>query len=280
MSGTQKLGFCRTSRFEESPSLAAFVDRMIRITDEIVDQIKECQLDGEYYFPANSYDDTADEEPTNFSLFMAMLAERPEIAEVDYADDDELYVVLKPEFAIYEDDSHRRKLTQAEVDVMCAKHTLWMHNDGGERADFTDCLLKRIDLSKRELDQAIFTGAKLVDCNLYETRLNGTDFSNAKMYHCRAVHIQAKNSNFKGAFIQMCDLAISNLLHSNFSHTTFLDSDGGHCNMNYCCFEGTSLKGLYSYGAKMNNVSQNEAAWLTNQRKSGLIIYDSTRKKE
>lgn len=280
MSGTQKLGFCRTSRFEEFPSLAAFVDRMIRITDEIVDQIKECQLDGEYYFPANSYDDTADEEPTNFSLFMAMLAERPEIAEVDYADDNELYVVLKSEFAVYEDDNHRRKLTQDEVDVICAKHTLWLHNDGGERADFTDCLLKRIDISKRELDQAIFTGAKLVDCDLSETRLNGADFSNVKMYHCRAAHIQAKNATFKGALIQMCDLAISNLLHSNFSHVTFQDTDGCHCNMNYCCFDGTSLEGLCSYGAKMNNISKNEAAWLASHRKSGLISFDPTRKKE
>ena len=255
------------------------MDRMIRITDEIVDQIKKCQHDGEYYFPANSYDDTTGEEPTSFSLFMAMLAERPEIAEVDYADDDELYVVLKPEFAVYEDDSHRRQLTQDQVDLMCAKHTLWLHNDGGEQADFTNCLLKKIDISKRELDQAIFMGTKLVDCDLSETRLNGADFSNAKMYHCRAAHIQAKNATFRGAVIQMCDLATSDLLHSNFSHATFQDSDGCHCNMNYCCFEGASLEGLCGYGAKMSHTSKNEAAWLATQRKSGLIIYDPTRKK-
>lgn len=280
MSGTQKLGFCRTSRMEESSTLTAFVERMIRITDEMVDQIKECQIDGEYRFYANSFDVAADDEPADFDLFMAMLAERPEIAEVDYAEDDQLYAILKPEFATYEDDSHRRKLTQHEVDVICAKHTLWLHDGSGERADFTDCLLTGIDFSNRGLDQAIFAGAKMVDCNLHETRLNEADFRNAKMYYCCAVNMQAKNSNFKGAFIQMCDLGLADLLHSNFSQTIFSNSNGGRCNMSYCCFDGTFLEGLSSYGANMNNASQNEAVWLTNHRKPALIVYNPTRKKE
>lgn len=277
---SQKLGFSRISRMEESSVLTEFVDRMIRITDEMVDQIKECQVDGEYRFYANSFDVAADDEPADFDLFMAMLAERPEIAEVDYAEDDQLYAILKPEFATYEDDSHRRKLTQQEVDVICAKHTLWLHDDSGEQADFTDCLLKGIDFSNRELDQAIFTGAKMVDCNLHETRLNGANFSNVKMYYCCAVRMQAKNSNFKGAFIQMSDLSISDLLHSNFSQTIFSNSTGGHCDMSDCCFDGTFLEGLSRYGAIMENASQSETAWLANHRKSGLIIFDPTRKKE
>ena len=37
---SQKLGFSRISRMEESSVLTEFVDRMIRITDELVDQIK------------------------------------------------------------------------------------------------------------------------------------------------------------------------------------------------------------------------------------------------
>ncbi len=280
MSETQKLGFCRTSRMEEFPALTAFVERMIRITDEMVDQIKECQLDGEYRFYANCFDVAADGEPADFDLFMEMLAERPEISDVDFYDEDELYVILKPEFATYEDDSHRRKLTQSEVDVICAKHTLWLNGNDGERADFTDCLLKGIDFSKRELDQAIFAGAKLVDCNFHEAKLNGADFTKVKMYYCCAVHMQAKSSSFKSAFIQMCDLSVANLLHSNFSQTIFSNSDGGHSNMSYCCFDGTFLEGLSSYGADMSNASENEASWLANQRKSGLKIYNPTRKKE
>ena len=47
---SQKLGFSRISRMEESSVLTEFVDRMIRITDELVDQIKTCQLDGEFHF--------------------------------------------------------------------------------------------------------------------------------------------------------------------------------------------------------------------------------------
>lgn len=39
---SQKLGFSRISRMEESSVLTEFVDRMIRITDELVDQITLC----------------------------------------------------------------------------------------------------------------------------------------------------------------------------------------------------------------------------------------------
>ena len=50
MSGTQKLGFCRTSRLAESSVLTMLVDEMIRIMDEFVEVIKLHQSNGEYQF--------------------------------------------------------------------------------------------------------------------------------------------------------------------------------------------------------------------------------------
>jgi len=51
---SHKLGFCRISRMEESTVLTEFVDRMIRITDDLVEQIKTGQLDGQFHFHQDS----------------------------------------------------------------------------------------------------------------------------------------------------------------------------------------------------------------------------------
>lgn len=156
---SQKLGFSRISRMEESSVLTEFVDRMIRITDELVDQIKTGQLDGEFHFHQNSLQSAAAGETVSLELLCEMLYERPEISGVELCGD-EVYVTVAPEYAVHEDGSNLRALTQTEVDIICALHTLWLNNAGGEQADFTDCLLQDINLTSRNLNYAVFTGGK------------------------------------------------------------------------------------------------------------------------
>ena len=98
---SQKLGFSRISRMEESSVLTEFVDRMIRITDELVDQIKTGQLDGEFHFHQDSVHASAAGEPVSLDLLCEMLYERPEIAGVELCDD-EVYVTVAPDYAVYE----------------------------------------------------------------------------------------------------------------------------------------------------------------------------------
>ena len=63
--------------------------------------------------------------------------------------------------------AHHRRLTQAEIDVICAKHDrLWSARMGGARAVFTWKDLSGLDLSGRNLCDADFTGAILADCDL------------------------------------------------------------------------------------------------------------------
>ena len=73
--------------------------------------------------------------------------------------------------------THRR-LTQSEVDVICARHDrLWSSRMGGARAVFTWKDLSGLNLSGRNLCDADFTGAILHDCNL-----RGARFDNASLF--------------------------------------------------------------------------------------------------
>ena len=216
---SQKLGFSRISRMEESSVLTEFVDRMIRITDELVDQIKTGQLDGEFHFHQNSLQSAAAGETVSLELLCEMLYERPEISGVELCGD-EVYVTVAPEYAVQEDDSKLRALTQTEVDIICAFHTLWLNNAGGEQADFTDCLLKDINLTSRNLNYAVFTGAKLVNCMMYDAKLNTSIFDGAKIQNCQLINAQAEHCSFRNAFIVMTDMDAANTKHSNFTGAT------------------------------------------------------------
>ena len=216
---SQKLGFSRISRMEESSVLTEFVDRMIRITDELVDQIKTCQLDGEFHFHQASVHASTAGEPVSLDLLCEMLYERPEISGVELCGD-EVYVTVAPEYAVHEDDSKLRALTQTEVDIICALHTLWLNNAGGEQADFTDCLLKDINLTSRNLNYAVFTGAKLVNCMMYDAKLNTSTFDGAKLQSCQLINAQAEHCSFRNAFIVMTDMDAASTKHSNFTGAT------------------------------------------------------------
>lgn len=216
---SQKLGFSWISRMEESSVLTEFVDRMIRITDELVDQIKTGQLDGEFHFHQDSVHASAAGEPVSLDLLCEMLYERPEIAGVELCDD-EVYVTIAPDYAVYENNTNYHVLNQEQVDVICALHTLWLHGVGGEQADFSDCLLKGINLSSRNLNRAVFAGAKLVDCLLYDAKLNTSIFDGAKIQNCQFINAQAEHCSFRNAFIVMTNMDATSTKHSNFTGAT------------------------------------------------------------
>ena len=101
-----------------------------------------------------------------------MLSERPEIAEVDYDyENDTVSVALADEHIRFTDENGMRYLTEQDIEIMCAKHILWLNDEGGEQADFSNCVIRGMDLSRRNLNQAIFDGAKISNTQLYSAEL-------------------------------------------------------------------------------------------------------------
>jgi uncharacterized protein YjbI with pentapeptide repeats len=67
----------------------------------------------------------------------------------------------------------QQRLSQAEVDAVCAKHDrLWSSKPGGARAVFAFKDLSGVTLEGRNLCDADFTGAIMNDCRLRGARLD------------------------------------------------------------------------------------------------------------
>ena len=60
----------------------------------------------------------------------------------------------------------KRVLDQKDVDIMLAKHILWLNDAGGEQADFSNCRLERLNLSGKNMLNVILDDAEIIGCDL------------------------------------------------------------------------------------------------------------------
>ena len=56
----------------------------------------------------------------------------------------------------------KRVLDQKDVDILLAKHTLWLNDAGGEQADFSNCRLEHLHLSGKNMLNVILDDAEII----------------------------------------------------------------------------------------------------------------------
>lgn len=164
-----------------------------------------------------------------------------------------------------------RSLTPQEVEVMCAKHVLWLNDDpSGERVDFSNCLLKELNLSRRNLNGAVFTGARFVNTALHHSELCFAECSGAAFVHCDAWDIVAEEADFKDAEFVACGLERGIFTHSNFSRAKFRDCSISCSSMQNCCIDGTEFGDMPLISVNIDGWNFNEQAWLSEA--NGIVL--------
>ena len=191
-------------------------------------------------------------------LLVGMLEDRPEIA---YLDDlgDELCIKLNPEYAHEEKELPR--LSQEDADVICAKHVLWLHDAGGEQADFSGYDLSGLNLSHRNLNSAIFAGTRMYETNLAQAELCFSDFTEATLFSCDLKGVTAEETCFKKMVADGCTFRGAIFTHSNFSGALIQNCRMEQTDWTNCCTDSTVFHQTPMGQAKMNHGSDNEQDW-------------------
>lgn len=240
----RQIGYIRDAShlltMEKYPSLHLHQREMASLVDSAVERSLAGQTEGSYYFKLYDYSSQCRGSCFNDALFAEMLLDRPEISGVDYDIEDGMaYIDISEEFRTVENNDNLREITKEEFDVMCAKHTLWFHEAGGEQADFSNCLLRGMSLYRKELPNAIFNGAKLVDCDLSFSTLLCSEFKNAVFYNVQMMDADIKSSDFSGAVFKRCEQPRMDASDCNFTDASFYD-----CNMYGAEFEGSCIQNI------------------------------------
>ena len=160
-----------------------------------------------------------------------------------------------------EADSLLKQPTEKEIELMYAKHSLWLQEAGGAQADFSNCLLRELDLSHRNWENAVFENAKLVGVNLQETNLNYSACNGARFYHCDGTGLRAEESEFKDAKFYRCELSSALFQHSNLTKANFTHCSAVGAIFQDCCVERTVLGHIEQGQIYQSNCSEDEEDW-------------------
>lgn len=245
-----------------SAALLACGEKMKKILDAVIDQALDGHDQSAYIISLPQVKETFDNDIISDELFTAMLQERPEIVDMDVCDGGEIMVVLSHEAIIEHDLSKLRVLTQDDVEIMYAKHILFNHDEGGEKADFSGCCLTNLDLRHMQLNGADFTGALLEGVRMNDAGLCFCTFRDAKLVDCNLNGAIAEEADFCGATFTECKMRNGIFTHSNFAHTSFQDSDLWMSNFSSCCIENSSIMDSETDGVNLSNTSEDEESWV------------------
>ncbi|HUH11091.1 MAG TPA: pentapeptide repeat-containing protein, partial [Brevundimonas sp.] len=124
-------------------------------------------------------------------------------------------------------DPVRKKPTQAEVDLICAKHDrLWQARPGGARAVFAWMDLSGLTLRGRNLADADFAAARLHNCDLSGAKLDNANFFGADMQDINLTEASLRRADLRGACLRGADLSGADLFEADLREGTIAAADG------------------------------------------------------
>lgn len=245
---------------DQYASLAEFNDRMRETVDRCVELALHRQSDGNFYIPRSMLPNQNDSPWFQYELLGEMLSERPEIESVETMSD-EILVSIAPEMRGVQTEG-LRELSQDDVDIMAAKHLLWIHGEsGGEQADFSGCALRDLDLTAKNFNNAIIHGTVFIECDASKMEMCFADGRGTRFVGCTLEHTYMDEANFSGALFHNCDLSDTVSAHGNFAHATFINCNVLRMGIWNSCIEDVDWTGTNTDNISFDNCSYDEADW-------------------
>lgn len=242
------------------PALREYAEKMSSAVDRFIDLAIKGQQDGIFQIPESSIADAIGSSYSDRDMLIDMLSSRPEIALIEESDQD-LYLTVAPEHAVVEDESKYRRLSEEEIEIICAKHVLWVRDAGGEQADFSGCLIKDVNLHEKNLINAIFDNSKLVNVNFYDAQLCFASFAESECYSCSFEDAVAEEADFKSAKLVSCTADRAIFTHSNFAQAQIVNCSMHGTSLQNCCLDETDFGQTDITQANTRGASYSEEEW-------------------
>lgn len=245
----------------EYPSLAKFESEMTDLCKKIVDMSLEHQKDGHTRLFISDLDKSKNIRGFHVDLLKDMLTDRPEIESV-LLSDDVLEINLNPKFLDSNENAAYRKITEEELEIICAKHVLWLHDVGGERADFSHCDLSGLDLQNKKLLNANFSNYRCYNTSFGNAEICFSEFDNADICNCDFGFVSGDECSFRNASIICSDFRNAAMWHANFTGADMTGTTMDGAQIRNACFDSTKMSADLLEMVQYNFCSENEEAWI------------------
>ena len=252
------------------PALIAYGEKVQKYLDEcIVNALDGHDDQGTYEFSYAELRDGFEGGGLDQDVFTAMLQARPEVVDMDVSGDD-IGVVLSLEAIQEHADSKLRVLTQDEVVIMHAKHTLWRYGVGGLQADFTGCRLSGLDLHEMCFDGADFRGTLIENCDMSNVQANSADFRGTRFANCTMDYFTAEDADFSDARLTECEITGSRLAESKFQRTVIMDRNLTNADLTDADVKNIDIQDTETQGVELKGTVYAEEEPATEMQMGGM----------
>ena len=136
-----------------------------------------------------------------------------------------------------------KKLTQEQANEVVRLHGMWLREEeGGVRADFSECDLHGINLQDADLQDADLRGANLERANLQDADLRGADLQDAYLRGANLVGADLRGAYLRGANLERADLQDTYLRGANLERANLQDADLERANLQGADLERANLQ--------------------------------------
>ena len=255
------------------PSLRRIAEAAEQLADRYAAYAVDCQQSGLFRILDEDIGRLIQPELYNETLFIAMLNDRPETSHAEKIND-EIFITLAPEYVAQEKDEDYTELTKEELDVMCARHVLWINDSGGQRADFSGLIIRDADLSNRNLNGAILDDARFERVRMRDAELCFSSADNTVFLGCDMKGITAEESSFRSARFAGSDLSGAYLTHSNLTGCVFENCILDDTGLQFCCVQDTVYLNCDLSACNRWKQSDDEKEWLEDEPAAGESMDD------
>lgn len=256
---------------EQYPVLKKQYENAISVNEYYTQEALTHQQDGMYRILVDDVFSEITGQYLTKSLLEDMMQDNPNFEHAELIDD-EIFITLAEQPSQEDGKKSIKELTSQEVEIMLAKHVLWLHDAGGEQADFSNCEIYDMDLESYRLDQAIFKNAVIRNTSLRCAEMQGTDFENALFQVCDISHTIPEDANFKGARFKVCDLQATVFKNCNMKDARFFQVATNDCRMNNCCIENVKIRNDDSQKISWRECSRDESEWQQESADIGISM--------
>lgn len=173
-----------------------------------------------------------------------------------------------------------KKISKKELKKVLNMHSLWLHLNGGEKADLSHTDLSRLDLFGVDLRNADLHGANLEGAKLSSARLSSANLSDAYMTHVDLCRADLHRANLRGANLSEAHLFRTCLVGADMRGANLREAYLCYSDMSAALLEDADLRGAYlsDINLQLSVFGEGRHIWTLDRIGSEKlrVIYDAT----
>lgn len=236
-------------------ALQKFVDTMMKVQRDVVQKALDDNHEGSINLSRDYIEKNyAGGYPINMYMLKEMLLECHEIESVNL-DSDNLCITTDDRFANYPY-SRLDESDYSELEIMAAKHTLWIYDEGGEQFNLEDIHAENMSFVGKCLNGAIIRNCTFKNCDFTDAEFCSADLSGTVFENCKLNNVVAEESNCTDTLFDGCEMVKSMFTHSNFKDACFHMCYVDRLHLTSCCIENTDMDSTDESGFDLSNAYQ------------------------